>query len=52
MIKIQVGDNHKARRLDRLQSNKHVLSGRGTRRAQYDTHAYFKELARASQADA
>lgn len=41
MMQIQIKDTCKARTLDRLQSNKYVRGGRGKRRAQYDTHAYF-----------
>ncbi len=44
MVQIQIKDNRKARKLDRLQSNKYVLGGRGVRRAQYETHAYFGRL--------
>lgn len=46
IMAIQVSDNCKARRLDRLQSNKYVLSGRGVYRAQYDTYAFCGTLAK------
>ncbi len=44
MVQLQIKDNYKARRLDRLQSNKYVLGGAGAHRAQYETHAYFQQL--------
>lgn len=45
MMQIQVKDNSKARRLDRLQCNKYVLNRRGAHRTQYETYAYFAQLA-------
>lgn len=45
MVSIQIADNCKARRLDRNQENKYVFGGRGVRRTQYKTHAYFGRLA-------
>ncbi|HDP33814.1 MAG TPA: hypothetical protein ENN29_01755 [Candidatus Hydrogenedentes bacterium] len=44
MAQIQIRDNSKARRLDRLQSNKYVLNRRGIHRTQYETYAYFGRL--------
>ena len=36
MVQIQVRDNSKARRLDRLQCNKYVLNCKGVHRTQYE----------------
>ena len=44
LVQIQVKDNSKARRLDRLQCNKYVLNRRGIHRAQYETYDYFGKL--------
>lgn len=45
LVQIQVKDNSKARRLDRLQCNKYVLNRRGVHRTQYETYDYFRKLA-------
>ena len=45
MVAIQTTDNCKARRLDKNQVNKYVFGGRGSRRTQYATYAYFARLA-------
>jgi len=44
MVQIQVLDNSKARRLDRLQCNKYVLNRKGVHRTQYETYDYFARL--------
>lgn len=44
MMALQVSDDIKARVLDEKQSNQYAGDGSGTRRAQYDTYAYFQEL--------
>ncbi len=49
MMMLQVRDNHKARILDQMQTNKHVENGQGHRRAQYATHRYLHQLYRLSQ---
>ena len=49
MMMLQVRDNHKARVLDQMQTNKYVENGQGHRRAQYATHRYLRRLYQASQ---
>lgn len=44
MMALQVADDFKARLLDEAQSNGYVGNGKGTHRAQYDTHAYLRQL--------
>jgi polyphosphate kinase len=44
MMAFQIADDAKARVLDETQSNQYVSKGSGSRRAQYDTYAYFRSL--------
>jgi polyphosphate kinase len=41
IMELQTRDDTKARILDRKQGNKYTHDRQGTRRAQYDTHAYY-----------